>query len=41
VVDMGKAKGQAPINENDPIVIDHVVHLRRGLKRSEVREGVF
>ena len=41
VVGMGKAKGQTPVGENDPIAIDHVVQLRRGLKPSEVREGVF
>jgi len=41
VVETGKAKRQDPLPENDPIVIDRVVQLRRGLKRSEVREGVF
>ena len=41
VVEMGKAKRETPISENDPIVIDRVVQLRRGLGRSEVREGVF
>jgi len=41
VVEMGKAKGETLIPENDPIAADRVVQLRRGLKRSEVREGAF
>lgn len=41
VVDMGKAKRQPPIPVDDPIAVDRVIQLRRGLKRSEVREGAF
>lgn len=41
VVELGKSKRETPVPENDPILIDRVVHLRRGLKRSQVREGVF
>src|SRR2546425_591600 len=41
VVEMGNAKRETLIPENDPIVVDRVVQLRRGLKRSEVREGAF
>ena len=41
VVQLGKDKREAAVPENDPIAIDRVVQLRRGLERSEVREGVF
>jgi hypothetical protein len=41
VVDMGTAKRQPPIPVDDPIAVDRIIQLRRGLKRSEVREGAF
>src|SRR6266545_4379757 len=41
VAQLGKANGQQPLPENDPIQIERVVQLRRGLKRTEVREGAF
>ncbi len=41
VAQLGKTKGQRPLPENDPIQVDHVVQLRRGLRRSEVRDGAF
>jgi hypothetical protein len=41
VVQLGKDKRETPIPENDSVAIDRVVQLRRGLERSEVREGVF
>ena len=41
VVEMGKAKRETLIPENDSITVERVVQLRRGLKRSEVREGAF
>lgn len=41
IVQLGKDKGEAPLPENDPIVIEQVVQLRQGLRRSEVREGAF
>ena len=41
VAQLGHAKGQQPLPENDPIQVEHIVQLRRGLKRSEVRDGAF
>jgi hypothetical protein len=41
VAHLGRTKGQTPLPENDPIQVERVVKLRRGLKRSEVREGAF
>ncbi len=41
VVEIGKAKRETLIPENDSITVERVVQLRRGLKRSEVREGAF
>ena len=41
VAQLGSAKGQHPLPENDPIQVERVVQLRRGLNRSEVREGAF
>ena len=41
VVQLGKDKRETAVPENDPIVVDRVVQLRRGLERSQVREGVF
>lgn len=41
VLQMGRDKGEVPLPENtstDPL---HVVHLRRGLRANEIREGVF
>lgn len=41
VVQMGHDKRETAVPETDPIAIDRVVQLRRGLERSQVREGVF
>ena len=41
VVQMGHDKRETAVPENDPIAIDRVVQLRRGLERSQVREGAF
>ena len=41
VVDMGKSKRETPVPENDSILVERVVELRRGLSRSQVREGAF
>jgi hypothetical protein len=38
---MSRERRETPIPENDPILIERVVQLRRGLRRSEVREGAF
>lgn len=41
VARLGREKRDEAITATDPVVVDHVVQLRRGLRRSEVREGVF
>jgi hypothetical protein len=37
---MAKDTGQ-PLADNDPITVERLTQLRRGLRRSEVREGAF
>ena len=41
VAEMGKAKGDVPLPENEPVDPANVVKLRAGLREDEVREGVF
>jgi len=41
VVELGKEKGDVPLPENASVQPEHIVHLRRGLKEGQVREGVF
>ncbi len=41
VVELGKEKGDAPLPENAPVDPEHVIQLRRGLSRDQVREGRF
>jgi hypothetical protein len=41
VVEMGKEKGDNPLPENESVVPERIVELRRGLKRGQVREGAF
>jgi len=41
VADLGKAKGQAPLPENEPCTPAAVVPLRPGRRRGQVREGAF
>ncbi len=41
VAQLGKKKGDVPLPDNHPVEIDKVVELRKGLKQSQVREGVF
>jgi hypothetical protein len=41
VAELGKAKGDVPLPENEAVHPAHVVKLRAGLKRDEVREGRF
>jgi hypothetical protein len=38
---LGKEKGQLPLPENVSVDPKEIVHLRKGLKRDEVREGAF
>jgi hypothetical protein len=41
VVEMGKEKGDNPLPENESIDPAHIVKLRKGLKKGQVREGAF
>jgi hypothetical protein len=41
VVKLGKEKDEVPLPENETVVPDHVVELRRGLREGQVREGRF
>lgn len=41
ILQMGREKGEVPLPENEPADPAHVVHLRKGLRENEVREGVF
>jgi hypothetical protein len=41
VLQMGRGKGEAPLPENTSTDPSHVVELRKGLRRDEVREGAF
>ncbi len=37
----GKAKGDVPLPENEPVRVSNIVALRRDLKPDQVREGAF
>ncbi len=41
VKQMGEEKGDVPLPENDSVEIQNVKKLRLGLKKNQVREGVF
>ena len=41
VVGMGVQKGDVPLPENESATPESVVHIRAGLKKGQVREGVF
>jgi len=41
VADLGKKKGDVPLPENETTTAEKVVVLRKGLTRSQVREGRF
>ncbi|MDH3458816.1 MAG: hypothetical protein OER90_18390 [Gemmatimonadota bacterium] len=41
VFEFGKSKKGVPLPENESVVIDHVVELRKGLRKGQVREGAF
>lgn len=41
VVKLGKEKGDVPLPENQPVEVDNIVKLRKGLKKGQVREGSF
>jgi hypothetical protein len=41
VVEMGKEKGDNPLPENESVITDNVMDLRKNLAKDEVREGIF
>jgi hypothetical protein len=41
VAEMGKEKGDNPLPENEGVDPDNIVKLRKGLKKGQVREGIF
>jgi hypothetical protein len=41
VVQMGKDKKDNPLPENESVTPEKIIKLRKGLKKSEVREGTF
>jgi hypothetical protein len=41
VTEIGKAKGDVPLPENESVEPGNIVKLRAGLRKEEVREGVF
>jgi hypothetical protein len=41
VVEIGKKKGDVPLPENESVTPAHIVKLRGGLKKNQVREGSF
>ena len=41
VVKMGKKKGDVPLPENENVNPEYIIKLRRGLRRHQVREGMF
>lgn len=41
VAEIGKAKGDAQLPENESVTPERVIELRRGLKPGQVREGAF
>ncbi len=41
VLELGKSKKEVPLPENESVVIEQVVELRKGLRKGQVREGAF
>jgi len=41
VTTLGEEKGDVPLPENEPVTPEHIVALRRGLAKHQVREGRF
>jgi len=41
VAQMGKAKGDVPLPDNESIQPEKIVQLRKGLRKGQVREGMF
>jgi hypothetical protein len=41
VLELGRSKGDVPLPENESVEARNVIHLRKGLRKDQVREGVF
>lgn len=41
VLQLGQEKGEVPLPENTPTDPTRIVHLRKGLRENQVREGAF
>jgi hypothetical protein len=41
VAELGAAKGDVPLPENESVTPETVVQLRRALRKDQVREGRF
>ena len=41
VAQMGKKKGDVPLPENESVTPEHIIKLRKGFKKDQVREGRF
>jgi hypothetical protein len=41
IAELGKAKGDQPLPENQPVDPTNIIELRQGLKKGQVREGRF
>ena len=41
VVQMGKKKGDVPLPENESVLPENIIKLRKGLMKNQVREGSF
>lgn len=41
VIQMGNKNGDNPLPENEPVVVNNIIELRRNLAKDEVREGIF
>jgi hypothetical protein len=41
IAEMSKEMGETVLPENIPVDPQHIIHLRKGLKKEQVREGAF
>jgi hypothetical protein len=41
VAKLGQERGDLPLPDNESVQVDKVIHLRKGLKKGQVREGRF
>jgi hypothetical protein len=41
IATIGKQKGDVPLPENESVIPEKVITLRKGLRKDQVREGSF